>query len=100
MAHYLLTDEAENDLNYIAEYSYLNFGPKQAEDYRAPLKECFEMLAMHPHVGTVVGEVLKGAWRHPHEKHVIYYEAKNPLLVLRVLGERQDPLTQLVSTNT
>ena len=86
--------DAEADLDGIYEYSLLNHGLQQADRYFVSLYGCFEMLATHPLVGQDVGHILKGARRHTHKEHVIYYEPSDPLLILRILGVNQDPLRQ------
>ena len=92
---YELKSQAEQDLEDIAEYSFLNFGIQQAERYRDSLLSCFATLADNPHIGVDVGHILKGARRHPHKEHVIYYKSSAPLTILRILGATQDPLEQL-----
>ena len=95
---YRISIHAEKDIDDIYAYSLLNYGLSQADEYLVSLYGCFDMLTTHPYIGTEVNEVLEGAYRHIHKEHVIYYELSlKPLLILRVLGGRQDPLKQLIT---
>ena len=53
---YELKSQAEQDLEDIAEYSFLNFGIQQAERYRDSLLSCFSTLADNPQLGVDVGK--------------------------------------------
>ncbi len=96
--NYEISEHARLDLTAIAEYTYLNFGITQAENYRDSLIRCFEMLGDNKLAGTEVSHIAEGIRRHAHNEHIIYYEPGHVILILRILGKRQDPLRQHFNT--
>ncbi len=92
MASYRLTNRAEAKLAAIYEYSVLNWGLPKAREYLDGLHHAFGLLAENPAMGRDLRRVRPGLRRHAHASHVIYYRAEAPgVLILDVLGERQDP---------
>jgi len=92
MASYRLTNRAEAKLAAIYEYSVLNWGLPKTREYLRGLHNAFELLAENPKMGRDMGELRSGLHRHAHASHVVYYRAEaSGLLILDVLGERQDP---------
>jgi len=51
---YQLTEEADRDVEEILAYSVKSFGVVQTEHYFEALKECIELLADNPNMGTVL----------------------------------------------
>jgi plasmid stabilization system protein ParE len=51
---YQLTDEAARDVEEILAYSVNSFGVVQTEHYFEALKECIELLADNPYIGTAL----------------------------------------------
>jgi len=96
MARYRLTRRAENDLSGIADYTIRQFGIGQARRYRDGLIKAFGMLVEHPRLGSDQGNIRSGVRRLIYESHAIYYRpAGNEIVILRILGPRQDPLRHL-----
>jgi toxin ParE1/3/4 len=92
MAGYRLTNRAEARLAEIYEYSILNWGVQTARGYLDSLHHAFRLLAENPRMGPDTGQVRRGLRRHAHGSHVIYYRPeKGGVVILDVLGERQDP---------
>ena len=75
MAEYRLTRAAEEDLLEAFVYGFEAFGPAQAEDYRQSMTQCFELLAGNPRLGRQADDLVPGARRHEHGRHVIFYES-------------------------
>lgn len=96
---YVISTDAQIDIDDLYAYSLLNFGIKQADRYLDSLYACFSMLCEHPHTGKNVDNIVSGAHRQVHQEHVIYYKLASPLLVLRILGGKQDPIKQLAVEN-
>jgi toxin ParE1/3/4 len=93
---YRLTPKARDDLENIYRYSYENFGERQADIYYDSLLECLDLLGDNPRMGREFNEIEHGLRRHEHASHVVYYEIDNEgVLILRILGARQDPAQHL-----
>ena len=96
MANYRLLRAAESDLDEIAVYTIAKHGVQQAKVYRDRLLKAFEAIAEHPEIGTGQNHILPELRRLVHESHAIYYRvADNEIVVMRLLGPGQDPLSQL-----
>lgn len=92
MASYRLTNRAEARLVAIYEYSMVTWGLPRARDYLADLHHAFGLLAENPRMGRDISELRRGVRRLVHASHVIYYRAETSgVLILDILGERQDP---------
>lgn len=92
MVHYQLTNKAESEIDAIYEYSILNFGFKTAQNYVYGLHECFVMLSENQSFGSDYGFIKHGLRRYEYRSHAVYYEPlENGVLIVRVLGGRQDP---------
>jgi len=96
MAAYHLTADADADLAALYGYSLREFGRAQADRYFLALIDCFEMIAGNPRIGADRSTLKPGYRRFVHEAHVIYYRVRErDVLILRVLGARQDPTRNL-----
>jgi toxin ParE1/3/4 len=96
VTEYGLTKSAERDLASIADYTIERFGVNQARRYRNSLFRIFESLAEHPEMGRDCSHAKEGCRRHEHGSHVIYYKITHAgIVVLRLLHERQDPMSYL-----
>ncbi|WP_417496276.1 type II toxin-antitoxin system RelE/ParE family toxin [Maricaulis sp.] len=97
MAGYRLTIRAEADVEAIYEYSILNFGLERAGTYFDSLFARFDLLANYPGLGHDYGHILPGLRRFEQARHSIYYKQLDDVdvQVLRILGQRQDPLRHL-----
>jgi toxin ParE1/3/4 len=92
MATYQLTNKAESEIERIYEYSILNFGLQVARDYISGLHDCFELLADHQSWGSDYSFIASGLMRYEYRSHSIYYQLNDEgILILRVLGGKQDP---------
>lgn len=90
--NYKLTKKAEQDLQSILEYTYVNFGEAIAEKQYLSLKECFETLIDNPFLGRNADAIRKGYFRYEHANHTIFYipQKENNILIVRILGQNMD----------
>lgn len=96
MAIYELTNKAESEIESIYEYSISNFGLKVAQDYLLGLHACFQLLADHQSFGTDYSFIKPGLLRYEYRSHSIYYQlAEEGIVIVRVLGGKQDPARQI-----
>ena len=83
---------AKRDLVEIWRYSRKHWNEAQADAYLDLIDDALKRLCRHPAMGVDVDELLSGARRWKVGSHHIYYVvAEGSLLVVRVLGARQDP---------
>ena len=93
---YKLSELAENDLKEILSYSFENFGLERAEKYYFGLKKCCSLIGDYPEIGRLRPDIDALTRSFVHESHVIYYEIQpKRVFILRVLGEKQDPMRHL-----
>ncbi len=89
---YQLTIKAEADIDIIYENSILDFGWNVASDYIDGLHRCFEMLNEYQSWGNDYGFITSNLKRYEYRSHSVYYQGKgSDILIVRVLGNRQDP---------
>ena len=92
MAIYQLTNKAEIEIENIYEYSIVNFGSQVAQAYLLGLHDCFDLLADHQSFGTDYNFIQLGLLRYEYRSHSIYYQpTEDGVLIVRILGAKQDP---------
>ena len=95
------TRDAEADLLTVQLYTRESFGASVWSRYRAALTTAFRSLQDNPYLGADRSSVRAGTRRLLCRQHVIYYEVlPTSILVLRVLGVRQDPSAHLPLATT
>jgi Plasmid stabilization system protein len=70
---YKLSNRAAKDFEKIFEYTLLNFGVEQADDYTNALHQTLLTIADQPLMGHECLKIAYGLRRHDHGKHAIYY---------------------------
>lgn len=86
-----LTPKAQCDLEEIWLYSIKAWGRVQADLYLDTLEQVFETLCSLPELAREYTEISPAVRMHQTGQHVVIYQAqKNQLLVIRVLGARQN----------
>jgi toxin ParE1/3/4 len=96
MEKYQLTNKAENEIEGIYEYSILNFGLNIAQEYVSGLHECFVTLADNQSWGNDYEFIKPGLLRYECRSHSVYYQnTEYGILVVRILGNKQDPARHL-----
>ena len=98
MPQYKYTEQAENDLESITDYTLKNWGPRQADIYLDGLEDLAQNLADSPDLGTNRDALIQGMISFPYASHILYY-LKQPhgITVVRVLHKRMDPQRHLFS---
>ena len=87
MAVYKLSEDASQELINIYEYSLINFGEDQADQYYISLYETFELLAEQPDLGRKFHEF----HRHEHKRHTLFYKKTDyGILILYILHESEN----------
>lgn len=96
MEKYQLTNKAEDEIDGIYEYSILNFGLNTAQKYISGLHECFVTLADNQSWGSDYGFIKSGLFRYEYRSHSVYYQnTEYGILIVRILGNKQDPARHL-----
>jgi toxin ParE1/3/4 len=86
--NYVLTKEAESDLEKIWFYTFENWSNEQADRYLNLLLNEFEYLCIKPKSGTDFGKIRKDYWRTKVNSHFIFYKIKrNEIEIIRILHE-------------
>ena len=90
---YKLSNLAVEDFTTIYEYTLLNFGVLQADQYTDDLERTFALLVGSPHIGYECTELGIGMRRHDHQKHAIFYRKReNDIFVIRILQQQMHPM--------
>lgn len=90
---YILSNEAENDLENIWLYTFQTWSVNQADDYLNLIVEQIQQIANNPNSGMDYGKIRKGYFRSKIKSHYIFYkiDKRNKVVkVIRILHERMD----------
>ncbi|MGR3179995.1 MAG: type II toxin-antitoxin system RelE/ParE family toxin [Candidatus Anammoxibacter sp.] len=88
--------KAREDLKKIWQYSYKNFGEKQADKYYDELITGMENLKDNPHIGVSCDYIRSGYRQYQINRHFIFYRLSNKKIhIVRVLHERMEPKRHL-----
>ena len=91
MSKYVLSQEAENDIEEIFEFGETKFGNAQAISYLIQMEEHFMLLAKNPGIGKKRNEIKEGLFSLPYVSHVIFYRIlENQIRIVRVLYGGRD----------
>lgn len=91
-----ISAEAESDMDQIAAYTMLTWGPGQADKYLTRLEEGLNLLAMNPLVGRPCDSLQSGLYRFEIERHVaFYFPEPEGVLIVRVLHHSMMPTRHL-----
>lgn len=95
MEKYILSTEAQLDLEEIFEYSVQEFNLEQAIKYLQELENTFNLLISNPNIGIYRKELFWNLRSIVKNQHVIYYIIGNSnIRIIRVLHHSQDELLQ------
>lgn len=90
---YKLSNLAAKDFEQIFEYTLLNFGIEQADDYTDSMHNVLLTLAEQPLMGHERPEIAEGLRRHDHHKHAIFYRLQlHGVYIIRILHQQMEPL--------
>lgn len=91
MSKYVLSEEAENDIEEIFDFGEYKFGHSQAIEYLLRLQDHFESLASNPDIGKQRNEIKIGLYSLPYVSHIIFYRIlDNHIRIIRVLYGGRD----------
>jgi toxin ParE1/3/4 len=88
---YQLSEETDNDLQNIYDYTEEHFGTDQAIKYLLGLEELFEFLCMHTDTGRKRNEIREGLRSSSYVSHTVFYRVlENHIYIVRVLHASRD----------
>jgi len=91
VAHYTLTNRAAQDLREIYDFSFRQFGERQAETYLASPEQRFDQLAQQPASGRPMPHLRPGYLRNMCLRHAIFYtQSTDGILIVRILHQSMD----------
>ncbi len=94
---YILSQEADNDIEDIFEYGEYQYGTPQAIEYLLGLKNHFEVIAKNPDIGKKRKEIKDGLYSFPYSSHIIFYRKMNSYVrIIRVLYGGRDLMKFLI----
>lgn len=88
---YVLSQEADNDIEDIFEYGEHQFGTSQAIEYLIGLNNHFNAIATNPYIGKERKEIKDGLFSFPYISHIIFYRKMSGYVrIVRVLYGGRD----------
>lgn len=92
MKHFVVSADAQADIDLIAAYTTETWGMQQTDRYLGQLEDSFQLLAENPRMGRPCDAISSGLRRHEQGKHVIYYRLKpDGIRIIRVLHQQMIP---------
>lgn len=89
--YYLLSTEADFDLEQIYDYTEINFSYQQAIKYLTELDFVFKQLVINPNIGRKRNEVKLGLFSISEQEHTIFYRIlENHIRIVRILHGSKD----------
>ncbi len=93
---YKLSKKAADDFGDIYEYTFLNFGEEQADNYTEEMELCLQTVSEAPFIGRDCFDLRPGIHRHDHQKHAIFYRVRDfDIFVIRILHQQMNPMLHL-----
>lgn len=88
---YVLSDETDNDLNDIFDYTEQEYGFDQAILYLTAFETLFKRLVSNLEIGRQRDEIKPGLYSLTEQQHVVFYRIfKKQIRIIRVLHGRKD----------
>lgn len=72
-----LSQEVEQDIDAILDYSLTTFGEAQAEEYYLSLRGCFRHISDNPQIGRLRPELDPALRSYNHRSHVVFYDVQD-----------------------
>lgn len=89
--HYELSQEADNDLDEIYDYTAEQFGMEQAIKYLMGFETVFGNLCSNPQLGRKRNEIRKGLRSISNESHTVFYRIlADRIRIVRILHASRD----------
>lgn len=98
--NYILSKEAEKDLEKIWLYTFELWSLEQADRYVGSVLDEIEYVCIEPFSGFDYSSLRKGYWRTKVKSHFVFYKInlkQNKIEIIRVLHEMMDIENQLES---
>lgn len=91
---YKLSNLAAEDFAGIFEYTLINYGISQADNYTESLDNTLIMLVESPYIGREYPEISRGVRRFDHRQHAIFYRMREEdLFIIRILHQQMEPMS-------
>jgi len=91
-----VTEDAEDDLRSILEYTLATWGERQRDVYAARIDLALDELIQHPYWGRPRDDLSPGLRSRLVEKHVVYYRVDDDVVTItRILHEKMDAASHL-----
>lgn len=91
-----LSQKAAEDFGDIYQYTYINFGERQADCYTDEIEHCLTNLSQAPMMGRDCSELGAGVRRHDFQKHAIFYRVREvDIFVVRILHQQMNAMLHL-----
>ena len=88
---YVLSQEADLDLNSIFDYTVKAYGFDQAVTYLNELEVVFNKLLLHPEMGRKRLEIKKDLYSISEQSHIVFYRIMDVhIRIIRVLHGQKD----------
>ena len=88
---YVLSENADSDIDSIFDYTEIEHGFNQAVKYLNNLETVFQKLVINPEIGKKRNEIKKGLYSLPEQQHVIFYRIlKTHIRIVRILHGSKD----------
>jgi toxin ParE1/3/4 len=88
---YVLSDEADQDIEDIFDFSAYKFSVEQAIIYLENLEQTFKKLVDYPEMGVSRNELKVGLYSLPMQSHIIFYRiVEDRIRIVRVLHHSRD----------
>ena len=92
MKRFVISAEAQADVDLIAAYTTDTWGWQQTDRYLSKLEDSFQLLVENPRMGRTCNSISAGLHRHEVGKHVIFYRLKpGGIRVVRLLHQQMNP---------
>ncbi len=88
---FTLSKKSQNAIGGILEYTYRQFGEKQAINYKSELENCLQFLADIPDMGRPCNQIREGYQRHKHQSYIIFYrQRKDDIFISAIIHKSRD----------
>jgi toxin ParE1/3/4 len=92
MKRFLVSVEAQKDVDLIAAYTTDTWGQQQTDRYLSQLEDGFQLLAENPRMGRLCDAISAGLRCHEVGKHTVFYRLKpGGVRIVRVLHQQMLP---------
>ncbi len=91
MNKYILSKQANQELEDILFYTKIKWNIEQSEKYASEIFEIFRRLEENPNLGISIDYIFKNLRKISTGKHSIFYKIQNKkIIILRILHQNQD----------